>query len=387
MIIERKNRGIELKGESLDKLLELKKLHKDKNIFEHNDCLCGTNDDELIAKEDRYGLECNFVICKNCGLVRMNPYYTEDFLKIFYSKFYSPIYRGSSKCSEEKFNERILYGNSIIENIEKIIGDISNKRIFEIGCGSGGILQAFKLKGNDVYGVDYGKEYLEFAKIKGLNVVEGDFNELEKFGQCDILILNHLLEHITKPINFLKNIRKLLKEDGYLYVEVPVLETIPNNYNYDIFTYFQSAHIFNFSNDIFKNIILASGYGTINEINENSLICRKSIYNSQPYIKNNYGYINSVNYINLVENSYNILNIIRNTSQPINKKLEKLIDTLAWWIPVRKWRDNFRNKFFDKFIGRGVSNGFKFTYPINFRLNLKEQGINRLEHTCNRKAA
>ena len=353
MIIERKNRGIELRGESLDKLLELKKLHKDKNIFEHNDCLCGANDDELIAKEDRYGLECNFVICKNCGLVRMNPYYTEDFLKIFYSKFYSPIYRGSSKCSEEKFNERILYGNSIIENIEKIIGDISNKRIFEIGCGSGGILQAFKLKGNDVYGVDYGKEYLEFAKIKGLNVVEGDFNELEKFGQCDILILNHLLEHITKPINFLKNIRKLLKEDGYLYVEVPVLETIPNNYNYDIFTYFQSAHIFNFSNDIFKNIILASGYGTINEINENSLICRKSIYNSQPYIKNNYGYINSVNYINLVENSYNILNIIRNTSQPINKKLEKLIDTLAWWIPVRKWRDNFRNKFFDKFIGGG----------------------------------
>ena len=387
MIIERKNRGIELRGESLDKLLELKKLHKDKNIFEHNDCLCGANDDELIAKEDRYGLECNFVICKNCGLVRMNPYYTEDFLKIFYSKFYSPIYRGSSKCSEEKFNERILYGNSIIENIEKIIGDISNKRIFEIGCGSGGILQAFKLKGNDVYGVDYGKEYLEFAKMKGLNVVEGDFNKLEKFGQCDILILNHLLEHITKPINFLKNIRKLLKEDGYLYVEVPVLETIPNNYNYDIFTYFQSAHIFNFSNDIFKNIILASGYGTINEINENSLICRKSIYNSQPYIKNNYGYINSVNYINLVENSYNILNIIRNTSQPINKKLEKLIDTLAWWIPVRKWRDNFRNKFFDKFIGGGVNNGFKFTYPVNFRLNLKEQGINRLEHTCNRKAA
>ena len=28
----------------------------------------------------------------------------------------------------------------------------------------------------------------------------------------------------------------------------------------------------------------------------------------------------------------------------------KLIDTLAWWIPIRKWRDNFRNKFFDNFI-------------------------------------
>ena len=25
---------------------------------------------------------------------------------------------------------------------------------------------------------------------------------------------------------------------------------------------------------------------------------------------------------------------------------EKNINKIAWWIPVRKWRDNFRNKFF-----------------------------------------
>ena len=39
------------------------------------------------------------------------------------------------------------------------------------------------------------------------------------------------------------------------------------------------------------------------------------------------------------------------------KKLENifcnLIDTIAWFIPIRKWRDNFRSKFFDKFIGGG----------------------------------
>ena len=35
------------------------------------------------------------------------------------------------------------------------------------------------------------------------------------------------------------------------------------------------------------------------------------------------------------------------------KMNEKNINKLAWWIPIRKWRDNFRNKFFDKFIGGG----------------------------------
>ena len=35
------------------------------------------------------------------------------------------------------------------------------------------------------------------------------------------------------------------------------------------------------------------------------------------------------------------------------KMNEERVNKLAWWIPVRKWRDNFRNKFFDKFIGGG----------------------------------
>lgn len=54
----------------------------------------------------------------------------------------------------------------------------------------------------------------------------------------------------------------------------------------------------------------------------------------------------------------------------IEYKIDKLIDTLAWWIPIRKWRDNFRNKFFDKFIGGGVNNSLKFIYPFYFRLYL-----------------
>ena len=51
----------------------------------------------------------------------------------------------------------------------------------------------------------------------------------------------------------------------------------------------------------------------------------------------------------------------------INKEI---INNLAWWIPIRKLRDNFRNKFFDNFIGGGVNNGFKFLYPLNFSLDL-----------------
>lgn len=38
-------------------------------------------------------------------------------------------------------------------------------------------------------------------------------------------------------------------------------------------------------------------------------------------------------------------NLIESRNDKLDR-LNKLIDTLAWWIPIRKWRDNFRNKFF-----------------------------------------
>ena len=33
-----------------------------------------------------------------------------------------------------------------------------------------------------------------------------------------------------------------------------------------------------------------------------------------------------------------------NRIDKLNRKVNKLIDSFAWWIPIRKWRDNFRNK-------------------------------------------
>ncbi len=31
----------------------------------------------------------------------------------------------------------------------------------------------------------------------------------------------------------------------------------------------------------------------------------------------------------------------------------EIVDRVAWWIPIRKWRDEFRNKFNDNFIRGG----------------------------------
>ncbi|WP_297298850.1 radical SAM protein [uncultured Brachyspira sp.] len=52
---------------------------------------------------------------------------------------------------------------------------------------------------------------------------------------------------------------------------------------------------------------------------------------------------NRVNDVN--KNLTNVNNKVNSIDNKFNNKIDKLIDTLAWWIPFKKKRDEFRNKF------------------------------------------
>ncbi|TKZ30408.1 hypothetical protein [Brachyspira catarrhinii] len=39
------------------------------------------------------------------------------------------------------------------------------------------------------------------------------------------------------------------------------------------------------------------------------------------------------------------INCYDNRLKDLNCKIDKVVDSLAWWIPIRKWRDGFRNRF------------------------------------------
>jgi transcription elongation factor Elf1 len=63
--------------------------------FENAVCpVCNSVDYEQLAEKDRYGLYCNTVICKNCGLLITTPMMTQESLNLFYSEDYDTLYRG-----------------------------------------------------------------------------------------------------------------------------------------------------------------------------------------------------------------------------------------------------------------------------------------------------
>ncbi|MFL1781023.1 Class I SAM-dependent methyltransferase [Candidatus Hepatincolaceae symbiont of Richtersius coronifer] len=108
-------------------------------------------------------------------------------------------------------------------------------KIFEIGCGYGGNLHRFHQAGEEVYGCDYGAEGIDIARGNGLpHMYVGGISTLKTFGKADIIIINHILEHINDLKEFFRELKTLIDHNTLIYVGVPNIITGPYHFNLNV---------------------------------------------------------------------------------------------------------------------------------------------------------
>jgi CDP-glycerol glycerophosphotransferase (TagB/SpsB family)/2-polyprenyl-3-methyl-5-hydroxy-6-metoxy-1,4-benzoquinol methylase len=241
-----KERFVSLKNETRAAALAefLGKLDSGEYRTQSSPCICGTHDDLLISQIDRYGIPLDTVLCRKCGLMRSDPYYTPETLESFYKNEYRPLYSGGAESTDKFFEDQQGAGREILSYVGS--GLPGRAVVLEVGAGAGGILEPFAAAGHEVHGCDFGAEYIRYGRNLGLDLHEGDMTVLESFPKADLLILNHLLEHIPDPVSFLEKARSLLKPDGLLFIGVPGLILYPVKYRSKLLYYLQNAHAWHF---------------------------------------------------------------------------------------------------------------------------------------------
>ncbi len=270
-------------------IVEIKVNSKEYRFEKVNCVVCGNNNFELLSEKDRYGLYVPTVICKDCGLVQINPRMNQESYSEFYDSEYRKLYSGEEFPSEDYLKNRQLHGKAILKLVEKQYNKpCKNKFVVEIGTGAGGILQVFKERGNEVFGVDLGSEYINYGKARGLNLRIGTVDDLNKLKiKPDIVIYNHVLEHIMNPVKELKKLRKNLKSTSIVYIEVPGINNLTKSYNLDLLKYIQNAHTYYFSLKTLKNIGDKAGFTCVYGNEEINSIFKigdiKSKYDSDYY--------------------------------------------------------------------------------------------------------
>jgi SAM-dependent methyltransferase len=245
--------------------------------FFYQVCPCGEKAENFkVANQDRYGLEVGYVCCKNCGLMRLYPNLNETSWKKFYAVNYpllkNSVDKNSKNNFEDLFAKEVKEGKRIFKsphiNCEGITNTIRPK-LLDIGCGFGGMVQLAGEHGYDGYGCDYDPDAVNFAASKRLDIRLGGIEQFSADrGYFDVIILSHVLEHVSEPASFLKSAADLLKPGGYIYIELPGYRDVSfSRYRGKLLRYLRIFHPFNF--DLKALTILAGRSGLeIKEGNE-----------------------------------------------------------------------------------------------------------------------
>ena len=106
-------------------------------------------------------------------------------------------------------------------------GPIAGKKILDIGCGTGAMMEDLTVLEADVYGLDGSSEAVGFCQRRNLkNIRLGNLERSLPFFNNFFSAITCLdvLEHITSDEKLLAEIYRILKPGGFLVISVPAYQ-------------------------------------------------------------------------------------------------------------------------------------------------------------------
>lgn len=170
---------------------------------------CGQQNFQVLFSVDEYRV-CK---CRHCHLVQTSPLPPEDTRDDLYDYGYFEKLTGR-KEQERFYQQRFL---------DQILQYKRSGKMLEIGVGIGLFMELASQAGWKIEGLDpsraacqYVTETYHLPTHVGL-LSQGRFPS----GYFDVLALRHVLEHVPTPLAFVKELHRIVKDDGIIAMAVP----------------------------------------------------------------------------------------------------------------------------------------------------------------------
>jgi len=226
-----------------------------------SDCLCQKNSSFtpiIFYKNETVFRNFNGAVvgrCSKCGLLKtisrpknkFNPQTThanfyEDNKKLF-NKLFQPIVEGVKEIKNEGL-------------------------VLDIGCSSGILIELFKKNGFNFYGVEPNeKAYLLSTKKFNGKIFFGYLSDFVKNNKIkfDVVVYNHVLEHVKDIKKELKLVKKILKPAGLLVIGIPNTRNIIFSLRKKYWEYLVPLeHYWHFSDRYLKKYLAKNGFEIVN---------------------------------------------------------------------------------------------------------------------------
>jgi 2-polyprenyl-3-methyl-5-hydroxy-6-metoxy-1,4-benzoquinol methylase len=161
------------------------------------------------------------VQCNDCGFRFTNPRPEEDRIGEYYK---SEDYVSHSNTSKGLINTAYQFVRkyTLRRKLALISSLVTKGRLLDIGCGTGEFLAVCKEAGWNVSGIEPSKEAREQA-IQNHQLEVHNEDKLSEYANesFDMITMWHVLEHVPKLQERIRDIKRLLKKGGILVVAVP----------------------------------------------------------------------------------------------------------------------------------------------------------------------
>lgn len=158
--------------------------------------------------------------CLKCGLVRLGRLPT-------ISEAYPPEYFGNLDKKFLPFFEFISHQRpALLKRAEDLAAQLARSErrapsVLDVGCGRGYLLKRLRRQGWNCAGIDIPESPVP-KKKNGMDCRVGDASALPwSSGLFDLVVLNHVLEHVVDPWRACREAARVLRTGGILYLGVP----------------------------------------------------------------------------------------------------------------------------------------------------------------------
>jgi len=200
--------------------------------------------------------------CRSCGIAYLNPRPTPDSIGLAYQKYFthdatpdmqpsdlSPLgfLKIAIKNDYLKFrfgvtlSPRLPFGVLVVyimpylwlklnQSVRHIVPSSQNAKLLDIGCGNGAFIKLASSLGWNAQGMDPDPDAVTAARKAGSMVTQGGFPHTGMPDeQFDVVTLSQVIEHVHDPIIALREVHRILKPGGKIWIATPNLDGAGNH--------------------------------------------------------------------------------------------------------------------------------------------------------------
>lgn len=199
--------------------------------------------------------------CRTCGLLFIHPQPPIEDLEAYYTD--GGWLAKHPEPTDEKARRKTKRGApaflAVLDRFFPARAPERLSRVLDFGCGTGAWLNSFQDHGWETYGIEPSTS-LAFNRHRRLAEVPSD-------PIFDLVIAYHVLEHLPRPLDTLKQLAGCLRPEGFCLLSVPRLDTLPE-YKDHAYCLNPRNHIVAFTEACLRGLLSRAGLSTVGALHE-----------------------------------------------------------------------------------------------------------------------